>query len=612
LIANRIVAAFGAGLFRLGSARRPTELRAIERRCARFVPAAVALGLVTSAFEGVGIGMLMPLLSELSGPVGGSGLPGYATQLQQAAAHILPAYPILPLLLLVLVLVLLKATSQTANATLISYVEQSAGHDIRCALANRVLTLDYSFFLRQNTARLVTIVDTDSWKVTEAVRQVLTNYSARTAIILFAILLVLTEWRLALVVTAGLGLSRVAHRILQVRLRRLGHAVVRTNQVLGEQMIHAVRAIRIIRVFGQEQREATTFTGMSHAVREAMFASDRMAARSAPTIEIILVASILAVLFASTLLSIDVPQAATFLVLLYRAQIPVMAASQASLRLASLNGAIGEVEWLLGTGATEAAVGTGAAAPLTDLASRPIRFDRVRFHYPASHGHGALNGIDMIIPPRTVVALIGASGSGKSTIINLLCRLVEPSEGAIWAGDRILSDIDPARWRNLISLAGQDTDLVMGTVAQNIAYGVPDSDMAAIEAAATLADADEFIRHLPQGYATTLDAIGFGLSGGQRQRLGIARAILRRPEILVFDEATSAVDGESEARILERLTRHRPFGRAIVVSHAPKTLIHCEFGIVLSAGTVIEAGQLTQLQWYRDTFPDGNRRSMAS
>ncbi len=594
-------------LFRLGSPGRPATLRAIERRYARFVPAAVMLGLLTSLCEGLGIGMLTPLLAVLSGSVDQSGLPAFAVRLHRFAETLAPSRPILPLLAIVLLFVLLKAATQIANAIMIGSVEQKAGDDIRRALAEKMLKLDYSFFLREDPARLVTIIDTDSWKVTEAVRVLLVGYAAKAAAIVFAVLLVVTDWRLSLVVACGVGLSRLAHHGLQRRLQRLGRAVVETNRVLGEQMFHAVRATRVIRVFGQESREANAFAGLSGRVRDAMLKSERMAAFSAPAIEIILAASILAVLLTLDGLGSGVPQAATFLVLLYRAQVPVLHASGAALRLAALQGSIAEVEWLLGIAAPprSAEASVPLLAPPPGIAGLPIRFEGVCFGYDGADGPGgpALNAVRMEFPPQTIVALVGASGSGKSTVINVLCRLLEPTAGRIEIGSHALSEIDPGRWRDLIGLAGQDTDLITGTVAQNIAYGVPDAAMADIERAAWLADADDFIGRLPQGYATPLGAAGLGLSGGQRQRIGVARAVLRRPEILILDEATSAVDAASEARIIDRLAGARPFGRAVIVSHNPQMLTMCEVGIVLSAGSVVEAGPMDALSWSGETVP---------
>ncbi len=176
-----------------------------------------------------------------------------------------------------------------------------------------MLTLDYSFFLSEDPARFVTIIDTELWKVTEAVRVVLVGYAAKAAIVLFAFMLVATQWRLALLLAAGVGLSRVVHHYTHRRLRSLSKAVTDSNRILGEHMIHAVRATRVIRVFGQDRREAATFSAMSDDVRRAMFASDRMSAQSGPVIEIILATSVLAILFASSQLGIGVPYAATFL-----------------------------------------------------------------------------------------------------------------------------------------------------------------------------------------------------------------------------------------------------------------------------------------------------------
>jgi len=153
--------------------------------------------------------------------------------------------------------------------------------------------------------------------------------------------------------------------------------------------------------------------------------------------------------------------------------------------------------------------------------------------------------------------------------------------------------------RRKIAIAGQDAELVAGTVAENIAYGRPDASVADIEAVARAAGADSFIAALPQGYDTPVGPDGLGLSGGQRQRIGVARALLLNPDLLIFDEATSAVDALSDREIVKLATEHRHFRTLLIVSHRKTTVAACELGIVLSDGRVAEAGRLADLAYFQ-------------
>jgi subfamily B ATP-binding cassette protein MsbA len=196
-------------------------------------------------------------------------------------------------------------------------------------------------------------------------------------------------------------------------------------------------------------------------------------------------------------------------------------------------------------------------------------------------------------------ALIGPSGAGKSTIINLLCRLLEPTAGRILVDGVPLGEIDPVQWRSRIGFAGQDVDLVDGSLAENIRYGAPDASAAEIAEAARLADIYEFVVGLPQGFETKVGSSGLGLSGGQRQRIGLARALVRRPDLLILDEATNAVDTVSEATILELLMACPWKPTVLVVSHRANTLACCQKGVVLDNGRVVEAGPLNGLRTYK-------------
>jgi subfamily B ATP-binding cassette protein MsbA len=228
---------------------------------------------------------------------------------------------------------------------------------------------------------------------------------------------------------------------------------------------------------------------------------------------------------------------------------------------------------------------------------RPISFENVSFVYP--NGSSGLDSVTLTIEPGIATALIGQSGSGKTTLVNLLCRLFEPQSGQIRLGADSISQYDVAGWRKHIAVAGQDTDLVTGTVAENIAYGRPDAHFEEIEAVARAVGADTFIDALPQGYDTLVGPQGLNLSGGQRQRIGVARALLLNPDLLILDEAVSAVDALSDLEIVRLASEHRFFRTLLIISHRKTTISACERGIVLNDGRVTEAGRLEDLAYFR-------------
>jgi ATP-binding cassette subfamily B protein len=221
-----------------------------------------------------------------------------------------------------------------------------------------------------------------------------------------------------------------------------------------------------------------------------------------------------------------------------------------------------------------------------------VRFEGVRFAYGAAGdgGRPVLDGFDLVVPSGETHAIVGATGAGKSTVVKLLLRLYEATDGRITVDGVPVDHVPLAELRRAIGYVGQDVFLFQGTVRENLAYGRPDASDADLERAARLAEAHDFICELPQGYDTVVGERGQKLSGGQRQRLSIARAILKDPPILVLDEATSSVDNETEAAIqrsLEVVARGRT---VIVIAHRLSTVRHSEHIHVLEAGRVVEAG----------------------
>ena len=191
--------------------------------------------------------------------------------------------------------------------------------------------------------------------------------------------------------------------------------------------------------------------------------------------------------------------------------------------------------------------------------------------------------------------ILGGTGAGKTTFVNLLPRFYDPEIGEIFIDGINIRDITLNSLRKQIGIVPQETIMFSGTIAQNIAFGQNDFDLQAVEAAAKIANADQFIQQLPEGYQTWVGERGVNLSGGQRQRIAIARAVLLNPQILILDEATSALDSESEALVQEALERLMQNRTVLIIAHRLSTVRKCDRILVLEKGQIVESGNHEEL-----------------
>jgi len=563
-----------------------------------FVPTSAVLSLLSSTLEGMGIGLLMPLLSEVLSGASTTPPAGMLGTFSLISRVFPPDTRVLGVAGCMFALIVVKAALQTTYWVIVASVDGRAGHDIRIALSDRLLSLGFSFFLRQDPTRLVNIVSSESWRASDAVRLAFSITASACAVTAFAALLLAVSWQLTLLVLVGVLSIRLAQLAFSRRLESLSDRVTTTNQELASRMLRIIDAMRLIRIFGQQRLEQRRFTEASERVRRALLDVERNASAIGPLFEVLHAGLFIGILLVAREMALALPAIITFLALLYRMQPHLLSLSQSRLALAALRGPVQEVAWLLDEDANplpragkERSVGLDA----------PISFEGVSYTYPTRTGGApVLENVSFSIQPKRAVAVLGPSGSGKTTLVNLICRLVEPDTGSIKVGNQDLADIDAQAWLEQLALAGQDTDLVDGTVADNIAYGCPEATMERITEAARLADADDFIQSLPRGYQTPVGSRGVALSGGQRQRIGIARALLRDPPLLILDEATNAVDGISEASIMKLLDRRRDRRLTLVISHRPSTIASCHDGVVLSGGKVVEAGPLENLAFFRE------------
>jgi ATP-binding cassette subfamily B protein len=243
--------------------------------------------------------------------------------------------------------------------------------------------------------------------------------------------------------------------------------------------------------------------------------------------------------------------------------------------------------------ATPVGIADGADAVEVDKVQGGISFRHVDFAY--ADGEPVLHDINFSIAPTETVAFVGHTGAGKSSLIKLLLRFYEPQHGHVLLDGRPLTTISLASLRRQIGLVSQDVFLFPGTVRENVAYGFPDAAEESILAAARAAEAMEFIEHLPRGLDTLVGERGQKLSGGQRQRLSLARALLKDPAILILDEATSAVDNETEAAIQRSLSRISHSRTTLVIAHRLSTIVHADRIFVLDHGRLAESGSHAEL-----------------
>ncbi len=244
--------------------------------------------------------------------------------------------------------------------------------------------------------------------------------------------------------------------------------------------------------------------------------------------------------------------------------------------------------------------GTDAASlVMEDVSDNPYKFDgKLEFNY-LSFGYDSsrliLQDINLLVQPYQTVALVGRSGSGKSTLVKLLFRYFEPNQGAIKIDDTNIHDLDIARYRRRLAIVHQDVDIFNGTVWDNLIYGNPQANREQVKQACQIARVDEFIHELPQGYSTLVGERGVRLSGGQKQRLGIARALVVDPDILIFDEATSSLDYESERSIQLAMKSILGTRTTLIIAHRLSTIREADQIVVLDAGRIIEVGSHAEL-----------------
>lgn len=473
------------------------------------------------------------------------------------------------------------------------YVQISAAmlFDIRVALLRHLQTLGPRFYARFRLGDLMSRINSDVSDVQRAAADTLLAALGNVLFLVGSVVLMLwLDWRLFAVGTVLVPFAVLAFVRMQRRLVTITRAMRERGADLGSLLVDTVMGMRVVTALGAERHEAARFAQANGRFVEAM-----LQMQVASFLTGALPGALLAISTAAVTLyggwrvftgELTIGTLVAFMAYHARLFAPVQALLGLSSGLASTRVSLARIFELFDTApdVTEPA----APLPLPGVSPRgAIRFEGVHFRHDRE---AVLDGVDLTIPAGAYCAVLGESGAGKSTLADLMVRFHDPQAGRITLDGRDLRDLALADLRRAVLLVDQAPFLFNATIAANIAFACEEATPEAVAAAAQAAGLDALLARLPQGLATEVGERGLALSAGERQRIALARALLRRPAVLVLDEPTAALDAETERRVGEGLRRLLPDATLVVITHRPALAEAADMVVTLRDGRVVPHG----------------------
>jgi ATP-binding cassette, subfamily B, bacterial MsbA len=497
----------------------------------------------------------------------------------------------------VMAIYLAKGLGAYFSSYLMTDVGQRVVRDIRNQLFGHILNQSAGFFSRQTTGALMSKITNDVNQVQQAVSETVGDLIREgLSLVGYAAVMFYVDFRLALVCVTGAP-------IVVYPLVRLGQRVRRSTRRGQEELEHlshvtaeAFTGHRIVKAFGAEARESQRFSDASQRLYRTNLKITSTVAILPPLMEFLGGLGVVGLMwYGSTKIATDQMTQGDFLMFVVAAFMmytPVRKLSRVNTNLQQAMAASERIFDMLDT--QSEVVERAGARPLEPL-RRQIEFRKVSFEYDDGSGDYVLREVSFTVPAGQMIAIVGLSGAGKTTLVNLIPRFYDVTSGGIFVDGQDIREVTLRSVRAQVGIVTQDTVLFDDTIAANIAYGAPQATEADIEQAARAAHAHEFIETLPGGYQSTIGERGQRLSGGQRQRLAIARALLKNSPILILDEATSSLDAESERLVQEALANLMRDRTAFVIAHRLSTVRRADAIIVLEHGRIAERGRHEEL-----------------
>lgn len=500
-------------------------------------------------------------------------------------------------LLILVGMLMLLGVSTFFRSYNITWIGQRVVADIRHAVYSHLLTLSPSFFENARTGEVISRLTNDTTLIESVVGTMVTMSLRNIAFFIGGMtLLFFTSVKLTLFVLAVIPLVMVPILVLGRRVRKLAKQITDNTAEASAYIDESIHEIRTVQAYAHEAADRSRFGDRVEAIfkageTKAFYTAGLIAA--VITLAFGAIAVILWVGGRDVIAGrITAGELSAFVFYAVMVASAVAAVSEVYGELMRASGASERIMELLATKSDIDVPKNPVAMPQSDRTGRSgrVKFQDVTFHYPSRPDSPALKNLSLSVEPSEVVALVGPSGAGKTTVFQLLLRFYDPTSGSVWLDGVNVKTADPREVRSRIALVSQDAVIFAANVWENVRYGRPEATDAEVRAACEAAFALEFIDSMPQGFDTQLGERGVKLSGGQRQRISIARAFLANRSVLLLDEATSALDAESERMVqlaMEKLMQGRT---TLIIAHRLATVKSANRIIVLEDGIMVAEG----------------------
>ena len=466
---------------------------------------------------------------------------------------------------------------------------------IRKSIFEQLQSLSLSYYSQSRSGEMLSTIIAEAQDLIQAFNSGTNLLTSAATLTAYLISLVLLSWQISLAVIMMFGLLSLGLSNLVGWSREASFAVSKAKGNLTSAAVELINGIRTIKAFATEDFERKRFYQATDELTEAKTKVSLLSDSIKPVADAVATTILIAIVTVAFMILVQggglkAAELLTFMFVLLRMMPLIAQINSHRGKLTSFQGAINNIQELLRT--DNKIYLPNGSIPFQRL-DKSIDLVWVDFGYDPKQL--VLHNITLSIKKGQTTALVGSSGAGKTTLVDLICRFYEPTKGQIFIDGIVLQDLEISSLRNKMAIVSQDTFIFNTSVRNNIAYGLEEVNDQEIKQAALSANAWEFIQQLPEGLDTILGDRGVRLSGGQRQRIAIARALLRNPEILILDEATSALDSVTERLIQESLERLSVGRTVIAIAHRLSTIIRADQVVVLEQGRIVEQGKYQEL-----------------